>query len=94
MQAAPPAGFYSFHKELGLRRLTLLYDLKSHYDNREDLVDPDCAQMRSFSAPPTCICSPRCAESPSRGSAGGVFMVTDFSDLLSLLRDLWWWWWW
>jgi len=38
---------------------------------------------------PTWTCSPRTAESPSSGSAGGVFIVTDFSERLSLLRDLW-----
>lgn len=38
---------------------------------------------------PTWTCSPRTAESPSSGSAGGVLMVTDFSERLSLLRDLW-----
>lgn len=37
----------------------------------------------------TWTCSPRTAESPSNGSAGGVFIVTDFSERLSLLRDLW-----
>lgn len=38
---------------------------------------------------PTWSCSARRAESPSSGSAGGVFIVTDFSERLSLLRDLW-----
>lgn len=38
---------------------------------------------------PTWSCSGRRAESPSSGSAGGVFIVTDFSERLSLLRDLW-----
>lgn len=36
----------------------------------------------------TWTCSPRTAESPSSGSAGGVLIVTDFSERLSLLRDL------
>lgn len=38
----------------------------------------------------TWSCSLRTVESPSSGSAGGVLIVTDFSERLSLLRDLWW----
>lgn len=38
---------------------------------------------------PTWSCSARREESPSSGSAGGVLIVTDFSERLSLLRDLW-----
>ncbi|TNN28363.1 hypothetical protein EYF80_061490 [Liparis tanakae] len=38
---------------------------------------------------PTWTCSPRAAASPSSGSAGGVVMVTDFSERLSLPRALW-----